>query len=99
VNGEPRLLHLLLVEDSDDDAELLLIELRRAGYELHHTRVETAEQMHEALRDNSWDVVISDYHLPASTRWQPWIRCTSSRWTCRSSSFPAQSARRRQWLP
>ncbi|HEU0167106.1 MAG TPA: EAL domain-containing protein [Chloroflexota bacterium] len=64
MNGEPRLLHLLLVEDSDDDAELLLIELRRAGYELHHTRVETAEQMHEALRDNSWDVVISDYHLP-----------------------------------
>jgi PAS domain S-box-containing protein len=56
-------LRLLLVEDSDDDAKLLLRALRRAGYEVDHRRVYTAEEMKAALR-LSWGVIISDYKMP-----------------------------------
>jgi len=44
-----RLLRLLLVEDSEDDAILLLRELRRGGYDVSHVRVETREAMEQAL--------------------------------------------------
>ena len=56
-------LRVLLVEDSENDAMLLLRELRRAGYEVDHERVYTAEGMKEALR-SSWGVIISDYSMP-----------------------------------
>ncbi|MDY7230282.1 response regulator [Hyalangium rubrum] len=59
-----RPLRLLLIEDSEDDAELLLRELRRCGYELSHTRVETPEELRQALCSNTWDVIITDYALP-----------------------------------
>ncbi|HEX5850774.1 MAG TPA: PAS domain S-box protein [Rubrobacter sp.] len=53
----------MLVEDSDDDALLILRELERAGYDVEHQRVYTAEAMEEALR-SSWGVIISDYRMP-----------------------------------
>jgi PAS domain S-box-containing protein len=56
-------LRVLLVEDSENDAMLLLRELRRAGYEVDHERVYTAEEMKEALR-TSWEIIISDYRMP-----------------------------------
>jgi response regulator RpfG family c-di-GMP phosphodiesterase/putative methionine-R-sulfoxide reductase with GAF domain len=55
---------LLLVEDSDDDAQLILRELQRGGYEVEFERVETAEEMRSALTQQSWDLIISDYSLP-----------------------------------
>ncbi len=63
-DGKVKLLRLLLVEDEEDDAELLLYRLRRAGYEVNCSRVETAEAMQTALGQASWDVVISDYSVP-----------------------------------
>ena len=42
---EKKLLRILLVEDSDNDAQLLLREVRRAGYQIEYTRVETAEAL------------------------------------------------------
>lgn len=57
-------LRALLVEDSEDDAELLLLELRRGGYDVVCERVETAEDMRACLRKREWDIVLSDYHLP-----------------------------------
>src|ERR687894_180338 len=57
-------LRALIVEDSEDDALLVLRELRRGGYEPVHERVETPEGMREALEGSAWDVVISDYRLP-----------------------------------
>ncbi|MFZ5756158.1 MAG: response regulator [Pseudomonadota bacterium] len=60
----PRTLRLLLVEDSPDDAAMLQRALQREGYDLHHTRVQTAEEMKSALNGEKWDLVISDFSLP-----------------------------------
>lgn len=57
-------LRVLMVDDSADDALLLLRQLRKAGYEASSARVETAAQMRAALDENSWDIVICDYSMP-----------------------------------
>lgn len=57
-------LHVLIVEDSEDDALLLVRELRRGGYEPVFERVETPESMKEALEKGKWDIIISDFILP-----------------------------------
>lgn len=54
----------MIVEDSEDDALLLLLELRKGGYAPDFERVETREAMLEALGRREWDVVISDYVMP-----------------------------------
>jgi len=55
---------VLLVEDSEDDALLLLRELGRGGYQTEHERVETAAAMQEVLASTSCDVIFSDYRMP-----------------------------------
>lgn len=57
-------LKVLLVEDDDDDLELLLRLLRRAGYDPHYKCVDTAEKLIEALTGETWDIVLTDCHLP-----------------------------------
>jgi PAS domain S-box-containing protein len=57
-------LRALLVEDSEDDAELLLRELARSGYKVAHRRVDTAAAMRAALAEETWDIVLSDYTMP-----------------------------------
>ncbi len=57
-------LRILLVEDSQDDADLLLHELCRGGFSLSHRRVETREALEAALAEGGWHAVISDYSLP-----------------------------------
>ncbi|MGO8930868.1 MAG: response regulator [Limisphaerales bacterium] len=59
-----RPLHVLLIEDSEDDAALVEIELRRAGYAPACHRVETPEALSAALERQNWDLVICDYRLP-----------------------------------
>jgi CheY-like chemotaxis protein len=58
-------LRVLIVEDSEDDALLLLRELERGGYELIHQRVDTPEAMRRTLAVSGlWDVVLSDWQMP-----------------------------------
>lgn len=57
-------LRVLLIEDSEDDADLLKLALRRGGYEVSCERVHTPEAMQTALQAGEWDVVISDYVMP-----------------------------------
>jgi signal transduction histidine kinase len=57
-------LHVLLVEDSPDDADLTLRALVGGGYEPVFERVDTGEAMGAALDRGAWDVVISDYSMP-----------------------------------
>ena len=57
-------LRILIVEDSETDAELLLRELRRGGYAPECERVETPEGLDAALTRQSWDLIVSDYAMP-----------------------------------
>ncbi|MEO8182953.1 MAG: response regulator [Deltaproteobacteria bacterium] len=57
-------LRVLLVEDDERDAELLLLELERGNFSVQSERVDTPEAMSAALARQPWDVVISDYFLP-----------------------------------
>jgi PAS domain S-box-containing protein len=57
-------LRLLIVEDSDDDAQLMLINLRRAGYEPDYIRVDNEPDLQAALQQSGWQVVVSDYAMP-----------------------------------
>ena len=57
-------LRVLIVEDAPDDAELLLRELRRQGYDPVAERVETRAAMQAALGAGPWDVILSDNSLP-----------------------------------
>jgi PAS domain S-box-containing protein len=58
-------LRCLLVEDSENDALLLIEALQQGGYEPVFERVQTEDAMRAALRDREWDVVFSDYVMPA----------------------------------
>ena len=60
----PQPLRVLIVEDSENDALLLEIELQRAGYGPVCERVQTRDAMTEALTRDRWDVVIADYVMP-----------------------------------
>jgi len=60
-----KLLRLLLVEDNEDDAELLLRELRRGGYEPHWERVDDAPGLLAALSRQGWDLITCDWVMPS----------------------------------
>jgi signal transduction histidine kinase len=62
--AEGKSLRLLLVEDSEDDAALVLRQLVRAGYDPICTRVMTQDGFKAALQADSWDVIVSDHTLP-----------------------------------
>jgi PAS domain S-box-containing protein len=57
-------LRVLVVDDSEDDALLLLRELQRNHYEPLWQRVDTAEALTAALAPDSWDLVLCDYVMP-----------------------------------
>jgi signal transduction histidine kinase len=59
-----RVLRVLIVEDSVDDAELVGRELQRGGFAVVAERVETRGTMAAALDSERWDLVISDFALP-----------------------------------
>ena len=57
-------LKVLIVNDSKEDTETLLKELRQGNYDPTHERVETSDELSEALKKDSWEVVIANYSMP-----------------------------------
>ncbi len=57
-------LRILLVEDSEDDALLVVRELRRGGFDPTFERVDTRDDLSAALDRAGWDLVVSDYTMP-----------------------------------
>ena len=57
-------LRVLLVEDSEDDAALVVRELNRGGYEVTFRRVDTAEGLIASFEDARWDLAIGDFSMP-----------------------------------
>ncbi len=57
-------LHVLIVEDSQDDAESLVMELENNGYPTVYQRIENKAGMETALNSEvPWDIVLADYCL------------------------------------
>jgi PAS domain S-box-containing protein len=57
-------LRALLVEDSEDDARLIVHALQTGGYEVEWERVDSPPAMQVALDRADWDVVLADYRMP-----------------------------------
>jgi len=57
-------LRVLLIEDSESDAALIVRHLENAGYAVHADRVYTADSFRAALAGAAYDAIIADYHLP-----------------------------------
>ncbi|OFZ20964.1 MAG: hypothetical protein A2X94_06420 [Bdellovibrionales bacterium GWB1_55_8] len=59
-----RKIKVLIIEDSEDDAELSRLELRRAGFDPVSARVDRSDELKKALAAESWDVLLADYNVP-----------------------------------
>lgn len=57
-------LKVLVVEDVEADAILLMLELNRGGYDPSYLRVETGPEMEQALSTQEWDLILADFMLP-----------------------------------
>ena len=57
-------LRVLLVEDSERDAALFKLYLRRGGYDADVHRVDTRAELAAQLQAGPWDIVVSDFNLP-----------------------------------
>jgi two-component system cell cycle sensor histidine kinase/response regulator CckA len=57
-------IRVLMIEDSESDAALIVRELERGGFEVTPLRVDSPAAMNTALEGPEWDLVISDYSMP-----------------------------------
>lgn len=58
-------LKVLIVEDSEDDAVMVLRELRRTGYDVDFKRVDSSDALKASLAERQWDLVVSDFSMPS----------------------------------
>ena len=56
---------MLIIEDSEFDARILVSTLKQGGYQPSFQRVETAETLRAALANEPWDIILSDYNMPS----------------------------------
>ena len=55
---------VLLLEDNEDDALLIINHLETHGCDVNWTRIETEPDLRKHMADTEWDVVLSDYSMP-----------------------------------
>src|SRR6266542_6151811 len=65
VEAQP--LRVLIIEDSEEDADLILLELKRGGFHPSYKRVDAPQALREALEEQDWDVILSDFSMPLFT--------------------------------
>jgi len=58
------LLRALIVGHSQDEIDLILCELKKSGFDVEHTLVETREDFCSAIAGGNFDAVLADYRLP-----------------------------------
>jgi len=57
-------LSLLIIEDNEDDAQLLIQLLRRNGYDPVYNQVWTESALRDALNKSTWDLIVCDFFMP-----------------------------------
>jgi len=63
--AEKKILRVLIVDDSPDDAELVVVALRKdGGFMLKSQRVQDLAGFQAALEKGDWDLVVSEFTLP-----------------------------------
>src|SRR5690349_18724936 len=60
----PSHLHVLIADDNEDDALLIVHRIRTGGYEVEFECIDGAPDMAAALARRTWDVIISDVNMP-----------------------------------
>lgn len=60
-------LRVLMVEDTTDDAEMMIDHLEQAGFQVSCECVQSANEMAQALREQQWDLILSDFIMPGFT--------------------------------
>jgi two-component system, cell cycle sensor histidine kinase and response regulator CckA len=63
-SSRPELLRVLLVEDLEDDAQLILRELKREGLSVESRRVASEAALRDAMNTFAPDIVLADHALP-----------------------------------
>lgn len=56
-------IRVLVLGDSEDDAKLMARLIEKNDYTVYYERINTAQQMKDAITNNMWDVIISDYKM------------------------------------
>lgn len=57
-------LSILIIEDNEDDAQLLVRLLRQNGYDPAYNQVWTEQALRSALTSSSWDLIVCDFYMP-----------------------------------
>lgn len=57
-------LRLLLIEDSEDDRDLLVLNLQQAGFAPQVRWLDTVAELQSAIQNPDWQIVFSDFDLP-----------------------------------
>ncbi len=60
-----RPIRILMIEDSEDDQELMLRQIRKGGYQPEYLNLHTKKDLLDALDKYQWDLVLCDFNLPA----------------------------------
>lgn len=56
--------HVLIIEDNEDDVILEIDELIRGGFQVNHKQIQSRHELDEALKQETWDCIISDFSMP-----------------------------------
>ncbi len=62
--AEKKRINTLIAEDNPDDAELVILQLKRYGFQPQAKVVETEKEFSEELENGDWDIIICDFSMP-----------------------------------
>lgn len=82
--GHP--VRVLIVEDSPDDAELMIRCLRKGGFKPRSMRVESASELSSAIRNYYWDIILCDHNMPGFDSLEA-LRIINNSQACENTPF------------
>lgn len=60
-------IRVLMIEQSEEDARLIIRELKKGGYKPVYERIKTIAAMKKAFKNNKWDILLCEYKMPNFT--------------------------------